>query len=490
MLTSMQNIALLEDLFDLVGFVHANNACSPGSSKNATGTCSSCAAGTYSLTGSVCTPCQKGTASNVAGSITSCPPCPAGSFSSGTSSSNCSSCPSSSNCQVGSFSSTRAYSPVSEVANQTEVDKNGQTVQVTASPVSGWIYFGIFLGCVVLSGVILIPLRRRLRQPVSAISVILRTPFSFFRIVPSSWTVIEIPSFYRGLVALWVIFGVIVVTAYQSEVFVNDGVVSLSSVQPGSTFTNKNSTSTAEATFSVSLVLYQTPISCNSSQFTLQVVASDTTSTGSLGTLDCVEDASLPSLNISVSFPAALSFSSTSSVSLLVTAASESPGSPLFTHGVSYQLLLGNYGATCTQMSGTVTNNTNNQLTCDVTVFLSAVPTEYLNEDLSTAGTGYTFSYFSSSAPALSIPSSSTLQVAFNLPVPENYYQIKQVQNISGLQFVVGLISLAGGVLTVGSILGNAGAYLRQRWKANKSQSKIDTPNVSHLMNYNQTTYF
>ena len=94
-------------------------------------------------------------------------------------------------------------------------------------------------------------------------------------------------------------------------------------------------------------------------------------------------------------------------MSLVVAAASGSPGSPgspVFTHGVSYQLLLGNYGATCTQMSGTVTNNANNQLTGDVTIFLSAVPTEYLNEDLSTAGTGYTFSYFSSSAPVLGTP--------------------------------------------------------------------------------------
>ena len=151
-------------------------------------------------------------------------------------------------------------------------------------------------------------------------------------------------------------------------------------------------------------------------------------------------------------------------------------GSPVFTHGVSYQLLLGNNDDTFTQMTGTVTNNANNQLTGDVTILLSAVPTEYLNEDLSTAGTGYTFSYFSSSAPVLGTPSSSTLQVSFNLPVPENYYQVKQVQNISGLQFVVGLISLAGGVLTVGTVLGNAGAYLHQRWKVNKGQSKIDTP--------------
>ena len=163
-------------------------------------------------------------------------------------------------------------------------------------------------------------------------------------------------------------------------------------------------------------------------------------------------------------------------MSLVVAAASGSPGSPVFTHGVSYQLLLGNYGGTFTQLTGTATNNANNQLTGDVTILLSAVPTEYLNEDTSTAGTGYTFSYFSSTAPALSPPSSSTLQVAFNLPVPENYYQIKQVQNISGLQFVVGIVSLAGGVLTVGAILGDAGAYIHQRWKANKGQSKIDTP--------------
>ena len=159
----------------------------------------------------------------------------------------------------------------------------------------------------------------------------------------------------------------------------------------------------------------------------------------------------------------------------MVAAASGSPGSPVFTHGVSYQLLLGNYGGTFTQMTATVTNNANNQLTGDVTILLSAVPTEYLNEDTSTAGTGYTFSYFSSSAPARGIPSSSTLQVSFNLPVPEYFYQVKQVQNISGIQFVVGIESLAGGVLTVGSILSNSGAYLHQRWKANKDPSKIET---------------
>ena len=166
------------------------------------------------------------------------------------------------------------------------------------------------LGFVVVSAIILVPLHRRVRSLVSKISVILRTPFAVLRVVPSSWTLTESPSFYRGLVALWVIAGVTIVTAYQSEVFVN-GIVSLSSVQPGSTFTDTQSTSTAEATFSLSLVLYQTPISCDPTQFSLQVVASDAASTGSLsGTPNCVEEASLPSLNISFSFPAALSFTS------------------------------------------------------------------------------------------------------------------------------------------------------------------------------------
>ena len=102
------------------------------------------------------------------------------------------------------------------------------------STVSGWAFLGPMFGFVVVSTIILAPLRRRVRRPVSFISVILRTPFSFLSVQASK--VVEIPSFYRGLVALWVTAGVTIITAYQSEVFVNQAVISLSSVQPGSTF--------------------------------------------------------------------------------------------------------------------------------------------------------------------------------------------------------------------------------------------------------------
>jgi len=104
------------------------------------------------------------------------------------------------------------------------------------------------------------------------------------------------------------------------------------------------------------------------------------------------------------------------------------------------------------------------------------VPTEFLDDNEKTLETGYIFSYFSSSAPALPAPSSATLVIAFDLSVPEYFYQVRQVQDISGLQFVVGLVSLAGGVVAVGSVVANAGSYLFQRWKDNKGHSTIETP--------------
>ena len=359
----------------------------------------------------------------------------------------CTSCPSCS--QMGSFTQS-AYSPVQQRANQTSITPEGSTAE-TPTPVFGWVFVGVLVGLMLLSKAIFVPLRHKTRRYLSAISVILRTAFNFLSVVPSSWTVIEIPSFYRGLVALWVIAGLILITAYQSDVFVTDGVTTDSSVQPGSQFTSGDPTSSATGNISLAIVLFQTPITCNSSQFPLLVVASGTTSTGSLsGPPDCVEDSSLSSLNLTCTFPSPLSFTSASSVSLQATSRMESP---LFSHGVWYKILLENYDGTFTQIVETLTNDPSNQLTRDVSGSISNVPTEVLDENDETLKTGYLFRYFSSSAPALLFaPSSATLTVSFDLAVPEYFYQVKEEQSISGLQFVVGLVSLAGGVMAVGSV--------------------------------------
>ena len=339
---------------------------------------------------------------------------------------------------------------------------------------SGWVFIGVLIAFIFISVLVLFPFRRQTRRYVSDVSVILRTPFSFLRVVPTTWNVIEIPSFYRGLVGLWVIAGLILITAYQSDVFVADGVSTQSYVQPGSRFISTESTSSATTNLSLAIVLFQTPITCNFSQFTLEVVATDTTFTGSLSNPpDCIEDSSLPSLNLSFTFPSSLSFTSTSSVSLEATSLSESP---LFSHGVWYEITLRNYDGTFTQITETLSNDPSNQLTGDVSVSISTVPTEFLDENGGTLKTGYIFSYFSTSAPALPVPTSATLQVSFDLSVPEYFYQVREMQEISGLQFVVGLVSLAGGVMAFGSVLANAGSFLFQRWKDNKGHTTIETP--------------
>jgi len=345
-----------------------------------------------------------------------------------------------------------AYSPTPKSANQTTVSAKSQATAAPA-PISNCI----FLEMLDLSS---------FPHLFSTVSVILKTLFDIFRVVPSSWNVIEVPSFYRGLVALWVIAGLILVIAYQSEVFVTTGVSTLSAVQPGSRFSSGLPTSSATTNVSLSIVLFQTPITCNQTEFTLEIVADATTSTGSLtGTPVCVQDSSLPSLNLTFEFPAPLSFTTTSTVSLVATSIS---GSPLFSHGVWYKILLENYDGTFTQVIETLTNDPTNQVTGDVSVSVSTVPTEYLDENQNTLKTGYTFSYFSSSAPAVAVPSSSTLQVAFDLSVPGYFYQVKQVQAISGLQFVVDIGSLAGGVMTVGSVIANAGSSFTNAVKTRK----------------------
>jgi len=83
----------------------------------------------------------------------------------------------------------------------------------------------------------------------------------------------------------------------------------------------------------------------------------------------------------------------------------------------------------------TLTNDPANQLTGDVTVALSAIPTEYLY-DTETQSIGYTYTYFSSSAEVLRVATSSTYSVTFSLPVSQYFYQIKNVQAISDVVFL------------------------------------------------------
>ena len=111
----------------------------------------------------------------------------------------------------------------------------------------------------------------------------------------------------------------------------------------------------------------------------------------------------------------------------------------------------------------TLTNEASNQLTGNVTVDLSAIPTEVLSDTI-TQSLGYTYTYFSSSADSLNVTTSSTLSATFNFQEPQYFYQIKSVQDISNVVFFTGLLSLSGGVIAGGSLFANAVSYLRHHW--------------------------
>ena len=135
------------------------------------------------------------------------------------------------------------------------------------------------------------------------------------------------------------------------------------------------------------------------------------------------------------------------------------------------------------KMWETLTNDPVNQLTGDVTVALSAIPTEYLY-DTETQSIGYTYTYFSSSAEVLNEATSSTYNVTFSLPVPQYFYQIKDVQAISDVVFLTGLLSLGGGMIAGGSLFANFVSYLHRRWTDYSSGrgTSSSTANKDHLV--------
>ena len=112
-----------------------------------------------------------------------------------------------------------------------------------------------------------------------------------------------------------------------------------------------------------------------------------------------------------------------------------------------------------------------------------AIPTEYLY-DADTQSVGYTYTYFSSSAEVLSVTSSSTYNVTFSLPVSQYFYQIKNVQAVTDVALLTGLVSLGGAVIADGSLFANLVSYLQRRWTDYSSGRGTfsSAANKQHLM--------
>jgi len=380
------------------------------------------------------------------------------------------------NCPGGVCSKTLSslFSPRTFSQNFFDQDRQEVYPNAVMASISGYVFVGLFLGFAVLSTAVLVPFRQNLRRPISAMAILLRTPFTFLRVQSPSSHITEIPSFFRGLIGVWVVAALVLITAYQAEVFITQGRVTLSSVQPGYTFSSGQATSSVNSTLSFLVVLYGSGIYCNLAIFTPQVITTGVFAAGTVTSpppdiAHCVEDSTLSAVNLTYTFPVPLSFTGSSSLTLNLFAnapfSPSSPVPPLFAADLYYELTLQVYDGT-TQLSETLSASVSSLEPFQIAVMaLAAVPTEQLY-DQTTLGTAYTFSHFSSTTANVSAVTGghTYLNVTFQLPAPDYFYQVRSQESISGLQFIVGVAALASAVLTAGSVFASFGSWLHFRW--------------------------
>ena len=203
-------------------------------------TCQQCEAGTIQID-NFCSPCQRGTFSNTTGasSLTDCAPCPESKYADMIGSTACQPCPDPASCFfAGSMMSNPPALPSSSPFTQATVDSKGNVISINSALVPGLDYLFAWIAFAVASCVLFFPfpILQSFSRKLAPLSVILRAPLHLLRLKGDRLK--EIPSRFRGLIGLWVVVGLFLVTSYQIQNFVVLGRTDLSSIQPGTTFTD------------------------------------------------------------------------------------------------------------------------------------------------------------------------------------------------------------------------------------------------------------
>lgn len=434
--------------------------CPTGMARNTSGVCDLCPAGTY-VSNKKCSPCTAGTASSVVGSSTigDCHPCPPGQFTNVSASSTCLTCDVGS-CPVRGSLMASAKGIQIVPFKMTKYDRDGQVASGESPKVNDMMYVGIVAGFIVLTGFVSLVFRNQLRRPFHLVSAILKTPFFIIKVLPSSWELFETPSFFRGMMGVWVVGGVLVMTVFQINVFVLEGRTELTAVQPGATYTNGSVTSVTTARVFLSLAIFQTQVVCDDPGYLMH--ASFGTGRGEeidFPMATCYVDPTIPSLNLTADFAIPIQFAIYPQLQFRVTSLNRGP---IFTHGIHYNMTLTSFEGTRVVITETLSNDPVGQLTGDMEVSLSAIPTEYIYDD-ETTSIGYTYSYYSSKITT-SDAMANSLSLTWDFPVPAYFYQIRNIQSIPTLTFLTNVLGLGGAVITGGSLIANLIAYAHLHW--------------------------
>jgi hypothetical protein len=327
----------------------------------------------------------------------------------------------------------------------------------------------------------------------SHFAVVLRSPRWLLRVAGAR--VLEPASVLRGLIGLWAVLGVVCVTLYQIENFALNRYVSLTTLQPGTTFgAGGGAVSTATALTSLWVevavgagsVTSCASVTANASYggVALDVVCSNPEVSGAAGAAG----------GASVVFSFGTSSASTSSggpgvlagpLVLSLCAPDGLAGQVVFAPVLAYNFSALAYDGTTYSLQQTVvptvvpgpgsgSGAAANVLTGTTTVNLAAVPAQILAASGAGVGSpGYDFSYIATVVGQSEdgSPSLDALALAFDFAVPQYYLQSQQVEAISGLSFVAGIVALAGGVLAAATGLAFLVSYLRHAHDARRTAS-------------------
>ena len=446
------------------------SVCPPGSAGATSDTCVVCGAGTFAAQdGSACVPCPAGTASSATGLASSagCEICGAQTYAPDEGQTTCTPCPAGLQCPYGA-TAPFAEAPAARAAASSNSNQNF-SVATEALPLL-YIVIIVFASACVLVGLIALVFRKQLLSFLVIFAGILKSPRWLLIVDKTTNRLVEPPSLGRGVIGVWAVFAVIAVTVFQCLNFAYYRYGTASTLQPGTTFSSGASISTAPTTLSLNLQLVASPVNCSSAYYAFNATLGGI----ALATPTCQQSLSgvstystILTVGTAPDSPLPLSSSSSCILALTITAAQ---GGVAFAPVVTYTASGVDWDGATASTTETIVGTNTTVVTGTTAVAIAGVTAENLDINGNTLGTGYTFSYLSTTAGLAATPS-SVLELQIQINVPAYYLQVRQFERISVLLFLSGLLALGSGVLAGATLAGVGYSFFTDHPAVRRSNS-------------------
>jgi hypothetical protein len=217
------------------------------------------------------------------------------------------------------------------------------------------------------------------------------------------------------------------------------------------------------------------PITCDSTHF----IVSATLGATQLSAPVCSTNGANTTFTFATSPNQPLPLTGTETVDMTLTIVAAA-ANVIFTPILQYAISGLVYDKSITTINETIVGSSSTLITGTTNVAIAAVAAEQIDINNYVLATGYTFSYISTTPTVASAPS-TILQLVFTIDVPAYYVQVRQVQNISGLSFVSGILAIGGGVLAGGTLFAFFWSYIAHHWFKYREDDENTTKSTTEL---------